>query len=411
MTTTGGRKQSEAAAAADETGSPFGVPPWLRRGVIFVLVAVAGLQVCEWLFFNLRSILGLLFLAWIFAISLEPLVDILDRRGWRRGLATGVVLLGLGVVLLGFVGVFGALLVDQVAQLLQALPNTVGEAVAWVNRTFGTQFNASDITSSLRLTPERVQQLAQQFTPGVFGIVSSLVGLIFQGFTLLLFAFYMSAQGPALRDTVSSWFPPRQQRVISTVWEIAVEKTGGYVISRLLLAALSSLFTGIFLWLLGVPFWLPLAIWTGVVSQFIPTLGTYLAIAVPALVALARQPTDALWVVVFGIVYQQVENYLFAPRITSRTVSIHPAVAFGAVIVGAALFGPLGALVSIPVVAAIQAVIETYGRRYELVDSKQPPSEEQAPPGPVSPEQAMGHTGPDVAERPAQGGSPHHLRS
>ena len=404
MTTPVGREQSEAAeagTAADATGSPFGVPPWLRRGVIFVLIAVAGFQVCEWLFFNLRSILGLLFLSWIFAISLEPLVDVLDRRGWRRGVATGVALLGLGVVLLGFVGVFGALLVDQVAQLLQALPNTVGEAVAWVNSTFGTKFNATDVTSSLRLTPERVQQLAQQFTPGVFGIVSSLVGLIFQGFTLLLFAFYMSAQGPALRDTVSSWFPPTQQRVISTVWEIAVEKTGGYVISRLLLAALSSFFTGIFLWLLGVPFWLPLAIWTGVVSQFIPTLGTYLAIAVPALVALAKQPTDALWVVVFGVVYQQVENYLFAPRITSRTVSIHPAVAFGAVIVGAALFGPLGALVSIPVVAAIQAVIETYGRRYELVDSKQPPSERQAPPGPVSPERATGHAGPDVAGRPA----------
>jgi predicted PurR-regulated permease PerM len=404
VTTPVGRKQSEAAeaaTAADETVSPFGVPPWFRRGVLFLLVAVAGFQVSEWLFFNLRSILGLLFLAWLFAISIEPLVDILDRRGWRRGLATGVVLLGLAVVLLSFVGVFGALLVDQVAQLLQALPNTVGEAVAWVNSTFGTQFNAADVTNSLRVTPERVQQLAQEFTPGVFGIVSSLVGLIFQGFTLLLFAFYMSAQGPALRDTVSSWFPPTQQRVISTVWEIAVEKTGGYVISRLLLAALSSFFTGIFLWLLGVPFWLPLAIWTGVVSQFIPTLGTYLAIAVPALVALAKQPTDALWVVVFGVVYQQVENYLFAPRITSRTVSIHPAVAFGAVIVGAALFGPLGALVSIPVVAAIQAVIETYGRRYELVDSKQSPSEDQAPPGPVSHEQATGHTGPYVAERPA----------
>ncbi|HLN79244.1 MAG TPA: AI-2E family transporter [Nocardioidaceae bacterium] len=404
MTTPVGRKQSEAAeaaTAADETVSPFGVPPWFRRGVLFLLVAVAGFQVSEWLFFNLRSILGLLFLAWLFAISIEPLVDILDRRGWRRGLATGVVLLGLAVVLLSFVGVFGALLVDQVAQLLQALPNTVGEAVAWVNSTFGTQFNAADVTNSLRVTPERVQQLAQEFTPGVFGIVSSLVGLIFQGFTLLLFAFYMSAQGPALRDTVSSWFPPTQQRVISTVWEIAVEKTGGYVISRLLLAALSSFFTGIFLWLLGVPFWLPLAIWTGVVSQFIPTLGTYLAIAVPALVALAKQPTDALWVVVFGVVYQQVENYLFAPRITSRTVSIHPAVAFGAVIVGAALFGPLGALVSIPVVAAIQAVIETYGRRYELVDGQQPPSGDQPPPSPASSGQATAHTEPDVADRPA----------
>ena len=139
------------------------------------------------------------------------------------------------------------------------------------------------------------------------------------------------------------------------------------MVSRLLLALLSSLLTGAFLWFLGVPYWLPLAIWTGLVSQFIPTVGTYLAIAVPALIALAQQPLDALWVVAFGVVYQQVENYFFAPRITSRTVEIHPAVAFGAVVAGAALFGPLGALVSVPVVAAIEALAQTYGHRYEFV--------------------------------------------
>jgi len=360
--------------------------------VVFVLIAVAGLQVAEWLFLNLRGFLGLLFLAWLFAISLEPLVDRLERRGLRRGAATGIVLSGLAVVMVAFLFVFGALLVDQLAQLVAALPNTVSEGVDWANRTFGTSFDPAEINDSLQLTPDRVEQLVRELTPGVVGIVSSLVGVVFQGFTLLLFAFYMSAEGPALRARVSSWFPPRQQRVISTVWQIAVEKTGGYVVSRLVLAALGAFFTGVFLWLLGVPFWLPLAIWTGVVSQFIPTLGTYLAIAVPAIIALSRQPIDALWVVVFGIVYQQVENYLFAPRVTARTVSIHPAVAFGAVIVGAALFGPMGALVSIPIVAAIEAVAETYGRRYELV-GEEPGAEPVAPDGAALPAEEGPPTG------------------
>lgn len=199
------------------------------------------------------------------------------------------------------------------------------------------------------------------------GIVSALLGFVVQLLTLMLFTYYMSAQGPQLRDTVSSWFPPRQQQVISTVWAIAVEKTGGYVVSSLLLAGLSATLTAVFLWLLGVPYWLPLAIWTGLVSQFIPAVGAYLGVVLPALVALAHEPVDALWVVLFGIVYQQVENLIVAPRITSRTVEIHPAMAFGSVIVGAALFGPIGALVSIPVVAAIRALVETYGHRYELV--------------------------------------------
>lgn len=366
-------------------------PPWLKRAVVFVMLAVAALWIGEWLFGKLASFLGLLFLAWLFAISVEPVVDRLARRGWRRGLATGVVLLGLALFLVSFLVVFGALLVDQLAQFVSQLPTVVRDVVGWVNSTFGTAFKPGDIVDSLHITPEKVQGWAKELTPGVLGVISSLVGLVFQVFTLLLFIFYMSAEGPALRRKISSWFPPRQQRVVSTVWEIAVEKAGGYVVSRLVLAVLSALVTGLFLWLIGVPFWLPLAIWTGVVSQFIPTIGTYLAIAVPALIALADKPMNALWVVVFGIVYQQVENYIFAPRVTSKTVSIHPAVAFGAVIAGAALFGPIGALVSIPVIAAIQAVIETYGRRYELIEESaaEPPGKTrpEAPPAQRAPSQ------------------------
>lgn len=340
--------------------------PWFRRAIIFVLLAVAAFQVAEWLFLGLRDFLGLLFLAWLFAISMEAVVGALERRGMRRGLATGLVMLTLFLSVVLFLVAFGALLVDQLAELVRALPGSVSDTVDLVNRTLGTSFNAADVTNSLRLTPERVQELVQTLTPGIVGILSSVVGVVFQFFTLLLFGFYMSAEMPRLRNSVASRFPARQQQVITTVWAIAIEKAGGYVVSRLLLAALSALLTGAFLALIGVPYWLPLAIWTGLVSQFIPTIGTYLAIALPAVIALSRQPIDAVWVVAFGVAYQQVENYFFAPRITARTISIHPAVAFASVIVGAALFGPLGALVSIPVVAAIEAVIDTYGHRYEL---------------------------------------------
>jgi predicted PurR-regulated permease PerM len=366
----------EVTLAAPDTASWFQqAQPWFRRAVVFVLLAIAALQAAEWLFQGLRNFLGLLFLAWLFAISMEAVVGALQRRGMRRGLATGLVMLTLFLMVVGFLAAFGALLVDQLTELVRALPGSVSEAVDWVNRTVGTSFNAADVTSSLRLTPERVQELVQTLTPGIVGIISSVVGLVFQFFTLLLFAFYMSAEMPKLRDSVASRFPGRHQQVIVTVWAIAIEKAGGYVVSRLLLAALSAALTGVFLALIGVPYWLPLAIWTGLVSQFIPTIGTYLAIALPAVIALSQQPVDALWVVIFGVSYQQVENYIFSPRITARTISIHPAVAFGSVIVGGALFGPLGALVSIPVVAAIQAVVDTYGHRYELVavENEKPP--------------------------------------
>ncbi|MFI6430649.1 AI-2E family transporter [Rhodococcus oryzae] len=342
---------------------------WLRTAILYVLLAVAGYQVFGWLLHNLRGFLGMLFLAWLFSVTIEPVVDWFERRGWRRGAGAGLVLVSLLLFSIGFLAVFGALLAEQLAQLLTALPGAVSRVTEWANRTFDTNFSTGD--DLLKLTPDTIRELAQRFTPGVLGIVSSLLGVVFQAMTMLLFVFYMSAQGPALRRTISSWFPARQQQVISTVWEISVDKAGGYVVSRLILAAVSAVATGIFLMAIGVPYWLPLAIWTGVVSQFIPTLGTYLAIALPAIIAAAAQPMDGVWVVVFGTAYQQVENYLLHPRITSKTVSIHPAVAFGAVIVGASLFGAIGALVSVPVVAVIQSLVETYGRRYELVHDRQ----------------------------------------
>ncbi|MDI9976415.1 AI-2E family transporter [Rhodococcus sp. IEGM 1307] len=361
---------SEDGRETGRTGSigRFGTgdaPRWLLPSILYVLLAVAAYQLSGWLFVNLRSFLGLLFLAWLFSITIEPVVDWLERRGLRRGAATGLVLFALFVFAIGFLALFGTLLAQQLAQLLKALPGALSSVTDWSNRVFDTDFATGE--DLIHLTPETIRDLAERFTPGVLGVLSSLLGVVFQMLTLLLFVFYMSAQGPALRRTISSWFPARQQRAISVVWEISVEKAGGYVVSRLILAAVSSVATGIFLVAIGVPYWLPLALWTGIVSQFVPTLGTYLAIALPAIIAAASQPMDGVWVIVFGTVYQQIENYVLHPRITSATVSIHPAVAFGSVIVGASLFGPVGALVSVPVVAAIQALVETYGRRYELV--------------------------------------------
>jgi predicted PurR-regulated permease PerM len=370
--------------------APRRLPPWFRRAVVFVLVAIAVYQTVVWAFLNLRGFLGLLFLAWLFAVSIEPLVERLNRLGVRRGAATGIVLVALVLLAAGFLAIFGALLVDQLTQLVSALPDVIAEVVANVNRRFGTDLAPNEIVDALNLTPDRLQELAGRLAPGLLGLVTSILGVVFQFFTFLLFGYYMSAQGPALRDTVSRWFPPKQQQVIATVWRIAEDKTGGYVLSRLVLAVIAAVVTGVTLLAIGVPYWLPLAIWTGVVSQFIPTIGTYLAIALPALVALAGDPLDALWVVIVGTLYQQLENYVLAPRVTARTVSIHPAVAFGAVVAGAALFGPLGALVSIPVVAAVEAVIQTYGRRYELVDT----AEDAAPPADENGRTSTAHSAP-----------------
>lgn len=342
-------------------------PRLIRRISVAVIAVVLFIQVFEWLFFGVRHLLFLLLLAWLFAIAMEPAVSWLARRGIKRGGGTGIVMISLFLAIVAFSAVFGAIFIDQVVSLVKVLPDTLTTLVDWVNRTFNTNFDPSQLTDLLQITPERVAEWASTIGLGLFGFFTSLVGVVFDLFTVLLFAFYFSAQGPQLRRTVASWLPAQSQRVVGQVWQIAIEKTGGYVVSRLVLAVLAAICTSTFLLIIDVPFWLPLGIWTGVVSQFIPTLGTYLGGALPALIGFSSSTLDGVLVIIFVIVYQQVENYVFSPRISNRTMDIHPAVAFGAVIVGGALAGALGAIIAIPIVASIQAIIETYGRRYEII--------------------------------------------
>jgi predicted PurR-regulated permease PerM len=203
----------------------------------------------------------------------------------------------------------------------------------------------------------------------VLSVTNSVVGSVFQVFTVGLFAFYLVADGPQFRRSICSVLRPERQRVVLGLWELAIAKTGGYLYSRMLLAAVCSMTSWVVFTVLGISSPLALALWIGVVSQFIPVIGTYIGGLIPALVALLASPTTALIVLVFIIVYQQVENYFLSPKITARTMEIHPAVAFGSAIAGASIMGAAGALLALPAAAIIQAFVSSYLERHEVVDS------------------------------------------
>ena len=179
------------------------------------------------------------------------------------------------------------------------------------------------------------------------------------------------ADGPRLRRAICSRLRPENQTRVLSVWELAISKTGSYLYSRALLAGLSALFHWIAFTAIGVPAPAALALWVGIISQFIPVVGTYIAGVLPLVIALVNPGTSlvrALAVLIFIIVYQQLENYLFAPRITARTLEIHPAIAFGAALGGAAMMGAIGA-VRAPAAAMIQVVASEWGGRHEVVES------------------------------------------
>jgi predicted PurR-regulated permease PerM len=108
--------------------------------------------------------------------------------------------------------------------------------------------------------------------------------------------------------------------------------------------------------------------WTGLVAQFVPTIGTYISIVLPVLVGLASpRPWIGVAALAWAILYQQVENLTLEPRISARAVNLHPGVAFTSVMLGSALFGVGGALLAIPVTAMLMAVADAYVERRHLV--------------------------------------------
>jgi predicted PurR-regulated permease PerM len=356
----------QGTAPNDRPGRAWrGRPP---RDVALLLVGAAALYVAFWLAVRLRSLLVMLVISLFLAFALEPPANLLARRGWRRGLATAAVFAALGLAVVLFVTALGSLLVTEVADLADAIPGYAQQLADFLDNQLGIQLSGDQLTERLRGN-QGVRDFLGGVAAGAVGLSTTLVGLVLQGFTVGLFTFYLVADGPRLRRAVCSVLPPGRQEVALRVWELAIDSTGGYVYSRALLAGCSAAATTLFLALIGVPYPLALGLWVGLISQFVPTVGTYLAGAGPVLIALLNQPLDALWVLGFIVVYQQLENLVLSPRITARTMALHPAVAFGAVIAGGAIMGPIGSLLALPAAASVQALVSIYLHRYEVIAS------------------------------------------
>lgn len=229
-------------------------------------------------------------------------------------------------------------------------------------------------TSSAARSGQATQQATaylKDHAGDLLGAVGSLLGAVFSVFTIGLFTFYLTANGPQIRRALLSRMPPERQRRALWAWNAAVEKTGGYLYSRGLLALINGGLMFLTLKLLGVPYALPLAVFVGVVAEFIPIVGTYVAGAVPVLVALAAVSLVAALIVLAEIlVYQQLENYLLSPRISQKTMELNAGVAFAAAMAGGAVGGFIGAFFALPIAAVVQAFLSTYSRRYEVVESE-----------------------------------------
>lgn len=345
-----------------------GMPRWIPRLIWVIVAVIVGMFTVYHMVIRLRGLIIILLISLFLSIAMEPGVNYLARRGWRRGLATWAMFLAVVLSLGLLIGLMVPLIISQISLLIERLPEYVEQAYDFFERV-GFDVSGQRLTDAVSGLDSDLGGFANDVAGSLFGAGQVLLSTLIQLLTIGLFTFYMAAQGPRMRRAVCSLLPPARQEQVLHAWDIAVDKTGGYFYSRALLAGVGSVMAWLVFSIVGIPFPLALAVWMGVLSQFVPVVGTYIGGALPLVIALLESPGSAIAVAIYIGAYQQVENYVLAPRITAKTMAIHPAVAFGAAIAGGTLLGVPGALMALPVAATVQAFVGTYLERHEVVDS------------------------------------------
>lgn len=353
-------------------------PRWWGKALAMAVVAVF-VGIFAW---NALGALGGLFvnllIAFFLALALEPIVVWLVRHGWKRGGAAAVALIGGLVLVVVVLALFGNLFVQQLVQLVQNVPDLYADARAMVGDRFGIEVPETD-----DLLRQATEAWGGDLASGALLVGSTILGGLFAALTILLVTYYLLAAGPRFRASICRWLTPNRQQEVLRLWEITQVKVADFLNTRIVLAAIATVATFAFLAILGTPYSLPLALFTGVVSQFVPTIGTYIGGALPILVALTSQGVpQGLGVLAFILGYQQVENLWLAPKVSARALEMNAAVSFVVVLGFGAVFGALGAFLALPIAATIQAVANTYVQRHELVQShmlRDPGQQQQDP--------------------------------
>jgi predicted PurR-regulated permease PerM len=362
---------ADGSIAGTSPRAPSSPGPWTdhRWMLWFIVIApVAAVAIVATLYFlsAIAGILRIILISQFIALALEPGVNWFAGRGWRRGVATGALMGGIALVGVGVLLSILPSLISELADLLADLPN----ALADLGERLGFDISVTKIEEVLQDERADLAALAADLAGNALEMTAGILGTLGSISVIALLSFYLTAEAPKLRRTLLALLPRKQQLEMLRLWEISTDKIGGYLYSRALMGLFSGLASYTILRLLGVPFAAPLSIFVGFVSQFVPVVGTYIAYALPVLVALGTKGLPpALILVAFATIYQQLENLLISPRLSARTMQLHPAVAFVAAMIGGALGGASAAFLALPVAAIFQAFGSTFLTRYEVVDS------------------------------------------
>jgi predicted PurR-regulated permease PerM len=327
------------------------------RTVLGVLALVLLTAAALWLVYAARNAIIWILIAVFLAVALDPAVRFFERHGLRRGLAAGIVFV-LALLAVGIAGlVFIPPLVREIRELVEATPDFVEDLTAgrgplgFLERDYG-------VVERVRAAVEergadRLLGVGAPAVDVIRGVLTTVIAVV----AIAVLTFFMLLEGrnwvTRFIDAVPAAARGRWERILGAVYQ----SIGGWVTGALVVALIAAVSTTIVLLATGVPYAFALGLLVAILNP-IPIAGATLAAVVISIVAfLGAGVVPGIIVVVFFVVYQQVENHVLYPLVYGRTVRLSPLTVLIGVLVGVELAGIIGAIVAIPIAGSVQAIV------------------------------------------------------
>lgn len=324
------------------------------------ILKVLGILLALGLAWILRDILLYTFTAFMIAGVMYPLAKWAERHHVPKGLTVAIVYILLISVLVTAISFLVPALLDQTRLAAGAFGNTLG----WLQDATGL---LRDIASRMGIqagTPPTIAGVASQAQDvalGFLGTINSLAGGVAGALVVIALSFYIIIEDEAAQKAFRNLVPPEYQEFASRlVWQV-VEKLGAWMRGQLALSASISVTYFVTFTILGLPYPLLLALVAGL-FEFVPYLGPIIAGIVATFIAFTVAPWKAVVIAIVVLVVQQLQNNIVAPMVMRRAVGLNPVISILAFLVGAKLFGAVGAIFAIPVATACSVAATEYVR-------------------------------------------------
>ncbi len=331
-----------------------------NRTIVRILVVISLYLASLWFAWTLRKELVWLGAAAFLALALNPLVNLMTRYmpGKRRSLAVTVVFVGLFALFVLFAFIFIPPLVTQTQDLIKRLPE-FSNTIQHSNEFWARKARDYDIVPLVRNNQARITEALRSVSGSAVDVIRAVFASIVATVTVLVFTIFMLIEAPTWNNRIQKLDKAGRIASRRALLQKMSNTVGGYVNGNLLTSLIAAIATAIMLTILGVPFAVPLGLLVGL-CDLLPLVGATLGATFVLVAALFHSPADALIMLIFYVVYQQIENHVLQPFVYSRTIKLSPFLVLISALAGAKIGGLLGALVAIPIAANIEILLREW---------------------------------------------------